>query len=212
MNHAVTRATPAGCAYLDLQNLARRNKRPTQEYLQLHVLEGFLSRLATSSHARNFVLKGGVLLAAYQVRRPTADVDFAGRDLSNDMHSMRDLVVDIASRQVDDGIDFDTSRATADVIRDEDVYSGVRVALRAQIASARLPFHVDINVGDPIWPEPVLIDVPRLNRRQREPQWLSATHGHRGETCDVHSTGNGQHQVAGLRGHLSAYSASPLVR
>lgn len=139
MSPSVTRATQAGRVYLDLQNLARRNKRATQEYLQLYVLEGFLARLSTSPHAPKFVLKGGVLLAAYQVRRPTADVDLAGQNLSNDVGFISELVVEIAKRQLDDGIQFDTSDVTADAIRDEDTYSGVRVTLRAQIATARLP-------------------------------------------------------------------------
>src|SRR5690606_13214427 len=42
------RSSPAGAAYLDLQNQARRTRRPTQELLQLYVLEGFLARLAAS--------------------------------------------------------------------------------------------------------------------------------------------------------------------
>lgn len=45
-----TRATSAGRAYLDLQNLARRRRRPTDELHQLYALEGFLTRLALSPH------------------------------------------------------------------------------------------------------------------------------------------------------------------
>lgn len=37
---------------------------PTQEYLIRHTLESFLDRLTRTSHAEEFVLKGGVLLAA----------------------------------------------------------------------------------------------------------------------------------------------------
>jgi hypothetical protein len=36
------------------------------------------------------------------------------------------------------------------------------VHAETRLASARLPFHVDVNVGDPIWPEPVTVAVPRL--------------------------------------------------
>ena len=35
---------------------------PTQEYLIRHTLESFLDRLTRTSHASDFVLKGGVLL------------------------------------------------------------------------------------------------------------------------------------------------------
>ena len=37
---------------------------PTQEYLIRHTLESFLDRLTRTSHAGDFVLKGGVLLAS----------------------------------------------------------------------------------------------------------------------------------------------------
>jgi hypothetical protein len=65
-----TRASKAGSAYLDLQNRARRERRGTQ------------ARLSTSDHASNFVLKGGVLLAAYDARRPTADLDTLARSIA----------------------------------------------------------------------------------------------------------------------------------
>lgn len=70
-----TRATTAGRAYLDLQNLARKQRRPTDELHQIYALEGFLARLAVSRYADQLVLKGGVLLAAYDTRRPTRDID-----------------------------------------------------------------------------------------------------------------------------------------
>ncbi|WP_460625303.1 hypothetical protein [Intrasporangium mesophilum] len=34
--------------------------------------------------------------------------------------------------------------------------------VEAHLASARLPFQVDANVGDPIWPSPTTVAVPRL--------------------------------------------------
>lgn len=71
-----TRSDPAGRTYLDLQNKARREKRPTQELLGLYVLEGLLTRLAASDARDSLVLKGGALLAAFGARRPTRDVDF----------------------------------------------------------------------------------------------------------------------------------------
>jgi Nucleotidyl transferase AbiEii toxin, Type IV TA system len=51
---------------------------------------------------------------------------------------------------------------TAQVIRDQDQYSGVRVRLAAGLATAHERFHVDVNVGDPIWPAPSEIELPRL--------------------------------------------------
>jgi hypothetical protein len=46
-----TRADAAGRAYLDLQNLARRQGRATQVLLVTYVLERFLARLAAGPDA-----------------------------------------------------------------------------------------------------------------------------------------------------------------
>jgi hypothetical protein len=43
----------------------------------LYILEGFLARLAESPAREKFVLNGGVLLASFDNRRPTRDVDGA---------------------------------------------------------------------------------------------------------------------------------------
>lgn len=160
----VTRGTPSGDAYLDLQNQARRSGRPSQELFQLYVLEGFLTRLAVSEARERLVLKGGVLLAAFDSRRPTRDVDLAGLDIANDTRTVLDLVrrVLLVSPPSDDGIEFDAETATAGVIREDADYSGVRVRVDAILARARLPFHVDVNIGDPIWPSPTTVTVPRI--------------------------------------------------
>lgn len=95
-----TRSTVGGRAYLDLQNLARRTGRLTDELQQIYALECFLDRLADSPYAQQFVLKGGVLLAAYDARRPTRDVDLQGRWVSNDVDQIRQLVCEVAGREV----------------------------------------------------------------------------------------------------------------
>jgi hypothetical protein len=158
------RGTPAGDAYLDLQNQARRSGRPTQELFQLYVLEAFLTRLAASDLRHRFVLKGGVLLAAFDSRRPTKDVDLAGLDVANDTDAVLGLVLRVlaVATPTADGIEFIAETARAEVIREEDDYSGVRVHVEARLASAELAFHVDVNVGDPIWPSPTTVVIPRL--------------------------------------------------
>jgi len=159
---APSRATVAGRTYLDLQNKARGDRRPVDELLQLYVLESFLARLAESPLADRLVLKGGVLLAAFGERRPTRDVDLQAQALDNDADNVRNAICEVAARQLEDGVVFDVTRATAEVIRDEDSYSGVRVTVRAQLATARPHFHVDVNVGDPITPAPQEVHIPRL--------------------------------------------------
>jgi predicted nucleotidyltransferase component of viral defense system len=157
-----TRATVSGRAYLDVQNLARRTGRPTDELHQLYALEGLLARLAVSPYRDRLVLKGGVLLAAYDARRPTRDIDLQAQRLPNGLEDVLDMVRQTAAVPIEDGLMFDPETARARPIRDEEAYGGVRVELTGTLASARLALHVDVNVGDPVHPAPSEVVVPRL--------------------------------------------------
>jgi len=158
----VSRTSTAGARYLDLQREARRTGRPTDELIQLYALECFLDRLTHSEFAQNLILKGGVLLAALNARRPTRDIDFAAHALRNTESEILGLVQKIARTSLDDGVEFDADQATAEVIRDEEEYSGIRVTLGGTLSRALIRLHVDVNVGDPIWPGPQQVQLPRL--------------------------------------------------
>lgn len=157
-----TRDTPAGRAYLDLRTLARRHGRDPAEYLTLYALEGLLARLARSPHATDFVLKGGVLMAAFTARRPTRDIDLAARQITNDVQDVVARIRTIATIDTGDGLTFDTESVSGTTIRDDADYAGVRVKLTAHLATAQIALHVDVNVGDPIWPAPVDTALPLL--------------------------------------------------
>lgn len=158
----VDRTSVAGARYLDLQRKARKTGRPTDELIQVYALECFLDRLTRSDYAQKLVLKGGVLLAALDARRPTRDIDLAATALRNTETEILAVVRNIARISVPDGIEFDFDRATAEVIREEDDYSGIRVTLGGSLSRATVRLHVDVNVGDPIWPEPQHVGLPRL--------------------------------------------------
>lgn len=160
MSRSPTRATVAGRAYLALQRKAKAEGRATDELLQLFALEAFLDRMSTCSNARDLVLKGGVLLAAYDMRRPTRDIDLSASKRRNEESATLALVQEILNEPRDDGWIY--SRPRADVIRSDDEYSGIRVTVPCTLASAKVSFHVDVNFGDPIWPEPRDVAVPRL--------------------------------------------------
>lgn len=158
-----TRSTAAGRAYLDLQRRARAESRPTQELLTLYVVERWLARLAVSPYAEQFVLKGGILLAAFDARRPTADIDTLARNFANDEATVVARIVAIAEQSLpDDGVEYRIHTVTSRVIRDEDLYSGVRVAMDCAIASAVVKLRLDVNFGDPVTPAPQQIDLPAL--------------------------------------------------
>jgi hypothetical protein len=156
-----TRQTAGGRAYLDLQNRARREKRTTQELLTLYVLERWLARLAVSRHARAFVLKGGLLLSVFDARRATSDADLLARNLVNDQEAVIDRVREITAVTPgeDDGLTYLPDTLTAQTIRDDADYSGVRIAMDCRLATATVKLKLDINVGDPVVPGPQWIDM-----------------------------------------------------
>jgi len=161
-NARPTHQTEAGSAYLQLRRIARQQGRFTEEYLRHYILECFLARLAGSSHADKLVVKGGVLLAAYAIRRPTADIDIAARRVPGEIEQVRQIMSAIAGQPGPDGVVFETATALAEQIRGEDQHAGVRVTMTAWLATAKIRFHVDVNIGDPIWPEPELVRLPRV--------------------------------------------------
>ena len=162
MTAGPTRATAAGTAYLDLRKLARNSGRSTDELFQLYALEGFLGRLTTSQHANKLVLKGGVLLAACNTRRPTRDIDFAASDIDGDLASLRSTTNEILAINLHDGLQFDQTATAIEPTREEDVYAGARAKISGTLSTAQVRFHVDFNIGDPLWPEPQPIQLPRL--------------------------------------------------
>jgi len=103
-----------------------------------------------------------MLLAAFDLRRPTRDVDFLALRTDNNEAAVRELIRDVAAVNIDDGLVFRLGAVTSAVIRDEDIYPGVRVRLEATLATARLIFQADINVGDPVVPGPVRTALPTL--------------------------------------------------
>jgi hypothetical protein len=79
-----------------------------------------------------------VLLAALDERRPTRDVDLAAIEIDNAIDNITDVMVEIASMDIADGLDIDTDAACADAIR-EDIagYTGIRVRCPARLAPFR---------------------------------------------------------------------------
>jgi hypothetical protein len=154
--------TPAGDAALAIKRRARLTGGDVQELQTLYVLEAFLARLASSAYRDDFVVKGGVLLAAFAARRTTKDVDLQACGLANDADEVAERVREIAAIEIPDGIIFDLDSIAAAVIRDDDEYAGIRVKLVGMLGRSRLTIGIDVNFGDPIWPPPSLVELPRV--------------------------------------------------
>lgn len=124
-----------------------------QTCLQLFAQEEFLRKLELSSYTENLVLKGGMFL--YTISnfegRPTMDIDFMLRRLSNDIACMKVIIMEIC--KIDTGNDFIHIEVIgSSEITSEKKYPGIRIGLIAHIKNVRIPFSVDIGVDDVIVP------------------------------------------------------------
>ena len=136
-----------------LKNKAKTSGISFQQCLQLFFQEEFLRRLAGSKYAENFVLKGGLFIYTLTnfESRATVDVDFLMRGLNNDMARMDDIIAEILA--VDTGNDFVTFKAgKTEPIAVQRKYYGVSTQITGYIKNVRVPFNVDIGVGDVIIP------------------------------------------------------------
>ena len=64
------------------------------------------------------------------------------------------------------GLEFPLETLKGSLIREEEVYQGVRITVRAMLAKARIPLQIDVGFGDAITPKPkkeilpTLLDLP----------------------------------------------------
>ena len=135
---------------------------PTQEYLIRHLLESFLDRLTHTTHATEFVLKGGILLAAYGVRRPTKDADANAIGINLTADDLTDVVRAIAAIDLPDGVAFDMDSITIQQIREQSSYPGLRVRINATIGPWKGTAVWDVSTGDPIVPAPRIVTIERV--------------------------------------------------
>ncbi len=139
-----------------LTRLKRQAKETGINYqtcLQLFAQEEFLRKLELSQYADNLVLKGGMFL--YTISnyegRPTMDIDFLLRRMSNGVAGMETVISQIC--QMDTGNDFiDMEVLGTREITPEKKYPGIGISLMARIKNVRIPFSVDIGVDDVIVP------------------------------------------------------------
>jgi len=137
-----------------LKNKAKATGISYQQCLQLFFQEEFLRRLAGSRYAENFVLKGGLFIYTLTnfESRATVDVDFLMRGLNNDLARMDEIIAEILA--VDTGNDFVTFKATkTEPIAVQRKYHGISTQITGYIKNVRVPFNVDIGVGDVIVPD-----------------------------------------------------------
>lgn len=124
-----------------------------QTCLQLFAQEEFLRKLEKSRYAENLILKGGMFLYTLTnfEGRPTMDIDFLLRHLSNELDSVQQIMEEICSTHTrNDFITMDVIGVNRIAL--EKKYPGVKTKFRAHIKNVRIPFSIDIGVNDIIVP------------------------------------------------------------
>lgn len=147
-----------------LLNRSRDTGEGFQILLTRYGIERLLYRLSRSEYADQFLLKGALLFDLWYEKplRPTRDADLL-RFGSAEVDSVRQVFQEVCGREVEeDGINFEPASVVAEEIRLNAVYPGIRVRLRGQIGSARVPIQVDVGFGDAVVPGPEEIEYPTL--------------------------------------------------
>lgn len=139
-----------------IRNIAKKKNMSAQVVLQNYMFERFLERLSKSHYKDHFILKGGILIASLVgiESRSTMDMDTTVKDYPITHESLEKAMFDICEIDLHDDVIF--SFSGIDPIRNDDVYGGFKVSLRADYDTIIIPMHLDVTTGDAITPEEVL--------------------------------------------------------
>jgi hypothetical protein len=143
---------------------SRQSKVELQLVLMRFGLERLLYRLSQSDYAGAFVVKGAMLFLVWtgETHRSTKDLDLLALKSTSIPH-LETVFRRVAQLAVeDDGLIFLPDTVTAEAIRENDMYQGVRVNLEARLGNARIPLQVDIGFGDAVTPKAGKILFPTL--------------------------------------------------
>lgn len=138
-----------------MKKMASERNISAQLVMQNYMMERLLERLSLSKYKKNFILKGGFLIAAIVGldTRTTMDLDTTIKGFKLTHDSIQEIFEDICKITVEDNITFSVNR-TID-IRETDDYPGIRVSLTATYPPLKVPMTVDVTTGDKITPHEI---------------------------------------------------------
>ena len=138
-----------------LKNIAKEKNIDFNVLMKLFLYERLLERLSKSPYKDNFILKGGFYLSTLFGfdRRTTADIDTLLKNTKFEKDFIQTATTEIASIDLEDGVDFTYTKMSP--IKERDEYGGFRVFLKASIGKIRDTIHLDIATGDPVTPREI---------------------------------------------------------
>lgn len=165
-----------------LTDKARARGDDVQLLLRRFAIERLIYRLADSVYRDQFILKGAMLFSLWAPvpYRSTGDLDLLGSQAPDPARFKAIFAEICALSGHDDGVVFDSGGVRAERMREDEDYQGVRVAVMAAIAGAKLPLQIDIGFGDVVTPGaqsvtyPSLLDFPEARLQAYPPETVVA--------------------------------------
>ncbi|MCL2719313.1 MAG: nucleotidyl transferase AbiEii/AbiGii toxin family protein [Lachnospiraceae bacterium] len=137
-----------------LKNKTKISGISYQQYLQLFFQEEFLRKLSKSKYVDELVLKGGLFIYTLTnfESRATIDVDFLLRGQSSSAADIKIVIDNILA--ISTGNDYIQMESKGyEEISPQRKYKGISTQIIGRIKNVRVPFNVDIGVGDVIIPK-----------------------------------------------------------
>ena len=148
-----------------LKNYSQANKEDRGLTITNYAIERLLYRISNSQYADQFILKGAQLFRIWtnDSYRPTRDLDLL-RFGNPDIHALEEIFKEICKIEIDiqDGIIFIEDSVKGEVIREDNVYDGVRIKLEFKIGRTGEYIQIDIGFGDAVNPPAKEITFPSI--------------------------------------------------
>ena len=129
-------------------NLAKQTNIPNKYIIQNFMFEALLKRISNSDYKDKFIIKGGLLLSSiFGVNlRSTMDLDTTIKGLALNKSTITKVITEIINIDLKDNITFEIENIKD--IREEDLYSGYNVNLKADFDGLKTNLMIDITTGD----------------------------------------------------------------
>lgn len=133
-----------------VSNLASTTNIPNKYLIQSFMFEALLKRISVSKYKDKFIIKGGLLLSSiFGVNlRSTMDLDTTIKGLPLDRTTITKVVNEIISIDLKDNIKLEIENIKD--IREEELYSGFNINLKAEFDGLITNLMIDITTGDVI--------------------------------------------------------------
>lgn len=97
-----------------------------------------------------------------QRTRPTRDIDFLGKNMSNDPENIHKIIRDILRIESEDGVSFISESINVKRIAEETEHHGLHIRFTVTMDTIKRPMQIDISFGDTLVPPPSWVDFPTL--------------------------------------------------